>query len=630
MSRWYHQKLDSKGAERLLKEEGADGSYLVRPSASQPGKFSLSIRRDDVVTHIKIRPVGEFYTLQSDDRFPNLFELIDHYTKTPINEKSGSHFQLKQPLGPPNRITERWFHESIKSITAEKMIREHGLNGSFLVRESQSRIGDYVLTVRIKEDKLDQVTHVIIHNRDNKYDVGGGQQFDTLKELVEYYKRKPIVIEHSGQVLNMRFPFNSTRTTALDLDIRIRELSKENIENIPPSIAQNTPSQQNNIISNNNNTNTNNDNYNYNQSECEANSLISGKDGFVEEFEHLQHQECKMLYNRKVGQDDRNTPKNRYKNILPFDHTRVILKKPYSYQPFNNDNNINSHGDINHHQIHLVSSPRTPPVSINGSDQSDYINANYIKLVDSEEIHISEKTKPVPNSKCYIATQGPLANTVDDFWWMVWQERSECIVMATREVEREKNKCFRYWPTMQEKTISAGMLTVEILNDTSMLRINSDQGLNRSNIINGQTNMDYICREFEIRLNGTTLPESRLKKHRVKQYQYIAWPDQSIPENPSSVLTFIKLINRHGHPKGPMIVHCSAGMGRSGTLIVIDMLIDQLKTHGLNQELDIQRIVQLVRAQRFGLVQTVAQYRFIYYAIQSYIAGLKNTSSDLL
>lgn len=557
MFRWYHQNLDTSEAESLLKEKGADGSYLVRPSKSSPGSFSLSIRRKDIVTHIKIKKNGNLYSLQAGGGgFSTLNDLIQYHSRNPICEKSGEVFELKQPFGPANKITERWFHGPIKGFAAEKLIREHGVNGSFLVRESHSRIGDYVLTVRIKEDnKNDQVAHVIIYHRDNKYDVGGGEKFDSIKDLVEHYQRKPMV-ESNGQVVNMRYPFNSTKTTALDLEVRIKELSKGCSENQPPT----------------------------------------RKDGFDEEFEHLQHQECKLLYSKRSGQEDRNISKNRYKNILPFDHTRVILKRP----PFD-WTNING-GDFIHQNSNR--SPLTPPALSN----SDYINANHIKLVDSEEVHISEKTKPLPNSKFYIATQGPITQTINDFWWMVWQEKSECIIMATEEVENDRNKCVRYWPTIKERTLSAGPLTIEILSDSSTNKIDNDDG-----------RPDYICREIEIYFSDLASPNHKFGKHRVKHYQYTAWPDQSIPENPASILNFIKLINRHGHRAGPIIVHCSAGIGRSGTLIVIDMLIDQLKKHGLNHEFDIQRIVQIVRAQRPGLVQTVAQYRFIYHAIQSYV-----------
>lgn len=534
MHRWFHSNLSNVEAERLLLERGADGSFLVRPSKSCAGQFSLSVRRRDKVTHIKIRRTGDFYDLHGGEQFATLAELVQYYRENQLKAKNGEVFELKRPFNSSDPTTERWFHGSIRGQDAERLICEKGVNGSFLVRESQSKVGDYVLTVRTKDEltQADRVTHVMIRHHNNKYDVGGGEKFDSLTELVEHYKRNPMV-ETSGTVVNMKYPFNATRITALDINARVKELSKENPQ-------------------------------------------INGKEGFWEEFEHLQHQECKVLFDRKIGQLDRNMLKNRYKNILPYDYTRVILKKPKS---FNNENNSQNHD----HSLEPT---------------SDYINANIIKLVE-DDTTIGLKTKPVPHSKIYIATQGPLPNTVDDFWWMVWQEKSECILMVTKEVERDKNKCYRYWPNHEQQVFHCGPIDVRLLSDNS-----------NGNIV------DYSYREFELTCFSGDICTPKARK--VVQYQYHAWPDQNIPSNPTSVLKFLHDVNE-SPPKGPLIVHCSAGIGRSGTLIVIDMIIDQLKYNGLTYEIDIQRIVKIARAQRSGLVQTEAQYKFIYLAIQNYI-----------
>lgn len=540
MLRCFHSNLSNVEAERLLLERGIDGSFLVRPSKSCAGHFSLSVRRRDKVTHIKIRHTGDFYDLHGGEQFATLAELIQHYTENRLKEKNGEVFELKRPLDSSDPITERWFHGSISAYDAERLILEKGVLGSFMVRESRTNVGSYVLVVRTKNEltQADDAIQLKIRHHNNKYDIIGGEKFNSLTELVEHYKRNPMVETH-GKVINMKYPFNATRITALDIDARVKELSKENPQ-------------------------------------------VNGKEGFWEEFEHLQHQECKVLFNRKIGQLDRNMLKNRYKNILPYDYTRVILRKPRS---FNNENN--SH----HDQL----------------ESSDYINANIIKLVEDDTSYttICPKTKPVPHSKIYIATQGPLPNTVDDFWWMVWQERSECIVMATKEVERNKNKCYRYWPNQEQPTIQCGPIEVKLLLDTTN-KANED---------------DYSYREFELRYFGGDENNDCSISRQVVQYQFHAWPDQNIPSDPSSVLNFLRDVNKRP-PKGPMIVHCSAGIGRSGTLIVIDMLMDQLKFNGLNYEIDIQRIVKIARAQRSGLVQTEAQYKFIYLAIQNYIRWL--------
>lgn len=551
MRRWFHPNLNNVDAERLLLELGQDGSFLVRPSKSSAGNFSLSVRRRDKVTHIKIRRDGEFYDLHGGEQFPTITELIQYYSENQFKEKNGDIIELKRPLNSSDPTTERWFHGSLSGSEAERMMREKGVNGSFLVRESQSKIGDYVLTVRTKDEvsQADKVTHVIIRHHNNKYDVGGGERFNSLTDLVEYYKRNPMV-ETSGNVVNMKYPFNATTITAQDIEARINELSKENINCI-------------------------------------------GKDSFWEEFEHIQHQECKVLFERKVGQEERNMKKNRYKNILPYDYTRVILNKPIisvmDHQSTADDTMSNPL------QTHDSNKPVTT------TSDTDYINANYIKLVE-DGTTISPRTEPLPNSKVYIATQGPLSDTVNDFWLMVWQEKSDCIIMLTKEVERCKNKCYRYWPTQESKIQQCGPLEVKLCYE-----------MNRSSV-----DVEYTLREFELRYDRNDDYQPR----RVAHYQYHDWPDQQPPSNPCSILKFLSDIN-HRRPSSPVIVHCSAGIGRSGALIVIDMLIDQLKYYGLTHEIDIQRIVKLVRAQRSGLVQTVSQYKFIYLALQQFVISMK-------
>lgn len=529
MNRWFHPNLSSDQAEILLLKRGTDGSFLVRPSKSCAGQFSLSVRRRNKVTHIKIRSTGEFFDLHGGEQFKTLAELIQYYSENQLKEKNGEVFELKKPLTSATPITERWFHGSISGAEAEQLIREKGSNGSFLIRESQSKLGDYVLTVRTKDESApyDKVTHVMIRHHNNKYDVGGGEKFKSLTELVEHYTQNPMV-ETTGTVVNMKNPLNSTCITAMDIDARVDELSK-------------------------------------------GQEVF---DGFWEEFEHLQHQECKVLFEKKIGREEHNKIKNRHKNIIPFDYTRIVLKKPPSYENY----------DVS----------------------SDYINASLVKLVDDDKT-ISPSTKPLPHSKIYIATQGPLPNTVNDFWWMVWQEKSNCIVMVTKEVEKEKNKCYRYWPTLEEQPVinCGGILEVRIISDTSR----SDQ----------RREKDYVIREFDIRYLGYGVENNEnCLIRRVTQYQYLTWPDQMVPHDPAGILNFLQDINSRPI-NGPMIVHCSAGIGRSGTLIVIDMIIDQLNHYGLTYVIDVQRIVKVARAQRPGAVQTIHQYEFIYHAIQSFI-----------
>lgn len=209
-------------------------------------------------------------------------------------------------------------------------------------------------------------------------------------------------------------------------------------------------------------------------------------------------------------------------------------------------------------------------------------------------------------NKKYIATQGPLAATVNDFWWMIWQENSKVIVMTTKEVERGKNKCVRYWPDKQADDSPSGI---------------REFGTIRVETLSEKLCVDFILRELKVcRTDGGS--EERI----LYQYHFTAWPDHGVPADPGCVLNFLQEVNlkqEQVQPAGPIVVHCSAGIGRTGTFIVIDQIIDQIKKQGLSCEIDIQRSIQLVRSQRSGMVQTEAQYKFVYLAVQHYVEVLQ-------
>ncbi|KAK7884827.1 hypothetical protein WMY93_027950 [Mugilogobius chulae] len=502
MVRWFHPNISGQEAEQLLLTRGVHGSFLARPSKSNPGDFTLSVRRDDEVTHIKIQNSGDYYDLYGGEKFATLAELVQYYTEQQdlLRERNGHVIELKYPLNCKDPTSERWYHGHLSGRDAEKLLTEKGKAGSFLVRESQSKPGDFVLSVLTNEEKHDndrktKVTHVMIRYQDGKYDVGGGERFDTLADLVDHYRKNPMV-EKSGIVVHLKQPFNATRINAANIENRVRELNK---------VADNSE---------------------------------KPKQGFWEEFEVLQQQECKLLYPRKEGQKAENKSKNRYKNILPFDTTRVEIRE-------------------------------TDPDVLG----SDYINANYIQGFHEDGRHGDE-------AKFFIATQGCLQNTVLDFWKMVYQENTRVIVMTTKEMERGRNKCVRYWPDLNG-TKEYGKILVR--------------------------NVDERPKE---------------PVRYIWHYQYLTWPDHGVPNEPGGVLWFLEEVNRTQSTMptaGPIVVHCSAGIGRTGTIIVIDILIDIINRQGLDCDIDIPKTIQWVRQQRSGMVQTEAQYKFIYMAVQQYI-----------
>uniref|UniRef100_A0A3B3WGQ5 protein-tyrosine-phosphatase n=1 Tax=Poecilia mexicana TaxID=48701 RepID=A0A3B3WGQ5_9TELE len=517
--RWFHPNITGIEAEQVLLTRGVHGSFLARPSKSNPGDFTLSVRRNNEVTHIKIQNSGDYYDLYGGEKFATLAELVQYYTEQQdlLRERNGHVIELKYPLNCKDPTSERWYHGHLSGRDAEKLLTEKGKAGSFLVRESQSKPGDFVLSVLTNEEKHDnvdrktKVTHVMIRFQEGKYDVGGGERFDTLADLVDHYKKNPMV-EKSGIVVHLKQPFNATRINAANIENRVRELNK---------VADNSE---------------------------------KPKQGFWEEFEVLQQQECKLLYPRKEGQKPENKSKNRYKNILPFDTTRVVIRDSESDAP-----------------------------------GSDYINANYIRVSVEDGHHVEE-------SKVFIATQGCLQNTVNDFWKMVYQENAHVIVMTTKEMERGRNKCVRYWPDLNG-TKEFGKVLVRNVEE--------------------QPAQDYILRKLEV----TRLDRKEPLRY-IWHYQYLSWPDHGVPNEPGGVLWFLEEVNCTQSTikdPGPIVVHCSAGIGRTGTIIVIDILIDIINRQGLDCDIDIPKTIQMVRQQRSGMVQTEAQYKFIYMAVQQYI-----------
>ncbi|KAM3968122.1 protein tyrosine phosphatase non-receptor type corkscrew [Aphomia sociella] len=611
--RWFHPSLNGMDAEKLLMDCGRDGYFLARPSMSNKGDFTLSVRRGNEVTHIKIQNNGEFLDLYGGEKFATLSELVQYYmdNQGQLREKNGNIIRLKTPLNCADPTTERWYHGQLTAKEAERIMLENGKNGSFLVRESQRQPGDFVLSVRTR----DRVTHVIIRRQDNKYDVGGGQQFDDLVSLIEHYRNYPMV-ETTGEVLRLIQPFNATRIQVRHFHTRVKQLQKEN-EGPIESMAY--------------------------------------KQGFWEEFETLQMMENLQLFDRMEGSKPENIRKNRYKNIIPFDHTRVVLLDVPSDGPPGSD-----YINANYIRCDIPDSSSDTQEPNNGSNENgsppgrdtmpsrskDKLSQNYASVVVTEEkikdgskIHGNGIQKQVPPfelsilrsnpnyvnttipksaveaesliaenvyNKIYIATQGCLSTTIYQFWSMIWQEDVRIIIMTTKEIERGKVKCERYWPDLNKTEV---IKKYSIFNESE------------------SSTQDYTLRRFVV-----TKKDEPNTKRTIYHFHFTAWPDHGVPSEPDRVLNILLDVNCRlkqimtapdPPPQAVVCVHCSAGIGRTGTFIVIDMILDQIRKEGFDCEIDIHRTVQMVRDQRSGMVQNEAQYKFIYMAVLEYIQTVK-------
>ncbi|XP_076734464.1 tyrosine-protein phosphatase non-receptor type 18 isoform X3 [Maylandia zebra] len=253
----------------------------------------------------------------------------------------------------------------------------------------------------------------------------------------------------------------------------------------------------------------------------------------------------------EAGALKENIKKNRYKDILPYDQSRVELSLPTT------DSN------------------------------SDYINASFIKGATGD---------------CkYIGCQGPLSSTVTDFWRMIWQYNVKVIVMACREIEMGKRKCECYWAAAQQSA-SFGPFTVSNQEET-------------------HPNEDIVVRNLTVTFQQAS--------RSVIQYQFLSWPDHDVPYETAGVLDMLERArSSRGANVSPLLIHCSAGCGRTGVICALDYIHDLLVTKKITPEFSILNIVLELRRQRPSTVQTKDQFQFIYTAAISMFEQFLQTSKE--
>lgn len=266
-----------------------------------------------------------------------------------------------------------------------------------------------------------------------------------------------------------------------------------------------------------------------------AEGLESG--AAMAQFEQLYRKKPGLAANESKKQE--NIAKNRYRDISPYDTTRVVLT---------------------------------------GADTGDYINANLI--------HMEIPGSGIINR--YIATQGPLPSTVTDFWQMVLEAQSTLVVMLTTVVERGRVKCHKYWPSLGEPPLEVGSLHLTCSHETE--------------------EAGFAFREFLLKSSQTG------EERQVSHMQYLAWPDHGVPDDCSDFLGFCQKVRqaRSGTAE-PVVVHCSAGIGRTGVLVLMETAMCLVEANEPVYPLD---IVRSMRDQRAMMIQTPSQYRFVCESVQ--------------
>lgn len=268
---------------------------------------------------------------------------------------------------------------------------------------------------------------------------------------------------------------------------------------------------------------------------------IEAKQGWHVLYHEIRTDAQQFDFTCKDAKRLENRPLNRYRDVNPYDHARILL----------------------------------------GRGQVDYINASLVEI-------------PAARRR-YILTQGPLPNTAGHFWLLVWEQRSRAIIMLNKTIEKNQIKCHQYWPLgsgpEDRLQLDDVGLTVELISQTD-------------------------CSYYTVSALKLTDRESG-EGREVLHYHYTTWPDFGIPQSPHAFLMFLAAVREAGvleESQGPAVVHCSAGIGRSGTFSLVDSYLLMLE-RGCVDGQSIQSVLLTMRRYRMGLIQTHEQLKFSYQAI---------------
>ncbi|XP_026223022.1 tyrosine-protein phosphatase non-receptor type 1 [Anabas testudineus] len=266
-------------------------------------------------------------------------------------------------------------------------------------------------------------------------------------------------------------------------------------------------------------------------------------------YQDIRQQSCELPC--KVAKLPDNKTRNRYRDVSPFDHSRICLQL----------------------------------------GTNNYINASLITVEEAQ--------------RNYILTQGPLPNTCGHFWEMVWEQRTRGVVMLNRVIEKGSVKCAQYWPHKEERDA--------IFEDTNF----------KLTFVSEDIKSYYTVRQLE--LENLSTQETR----EILHFHYTTWPDFGVPQSPASFLNFLFKVRESGclnSEHGPVVVHCSAGIGRSGTFCLVDTCLLLMSIRKDASSVRIRDVLLEMRRYRMGLIQTADQLRFSYLAV---IEGAKYIKGDM-
>jgi len=261
-------------------------------------------------------------------------------------------------------------------------------------------------------------------------------------------------------------------------------------------------------------------------------------------YQQIKNHCNRFDYSYQEAKKSQNKNLNRYRDVSPYDHSRVTL----------------------------------------ANGECDYINASLVRVPDAR--------------RSYILTQGPLPHTTSHFWLMVWEQKTKAVLMLNRVIEKNAVKCHQYWPMGRQ------------LGGEDLLVL-PDVGLKVEFVCETEYSF-YTVRQLKI--THVQSGESRVVLH----FHYTTWPDFGVPQSPGAFLTFLLAVRKMGvleENVGPAVVHCSAGIGRSGTFCLVDSCLVLIEKLGDMNRIKIQDVLLEMRQYRMGLIQTPDQLRFSYLAI---------------